>query len=87
MTSNRSGSINFCLYYSLMTGMMDEQSGINYYNELTKLLSSFLHSFGHHTDAYVDEYIAETEHYTTSMAAQFVEKCQKEYMQASKKVN
>ncbi len=46
-----------------------------------------LHSFGHHTDAYVDEYIAETEHYTTSMAAQFVEKCQKEYMQASKKVN
>lgn len=87
MTSNRPGSVNFCLYYSLMTGMMDEQSGINYYNELTKLLSSFLHSFGHHTDVYVDEYIAETEHYTTTMAAQFVEDFQKEYMQASKKVN
>ena len=87
MTSNRPGSVNFCLYYSLMTGMMDEQSGINYYNELTKLLSSFLHSFNHHTDVYVDEYIKETEHYTTTMAAQFVENFQKEYMQASKKVN
>ena len=70
-----------------MTGMISEQDGINYYNELTKLLSSFLHSFGHHTDVYVDEYIAETERYTTIMAAQFVEHCQKEYMQASKKVN
>ena len=69
MTSNSTGSVNFCLYYSLMTGMMDEQSGINYYNDLTKLLSSFLHSFGHHTDVYVDEYIKETEHYTTTMAA------------------
>ena len=87
MTSNRPGSVNFCLYYSLMTGMIDEQSGINYYNELTKLLSSFLHSFNHHTDVYVDEYIKETEHYTTTMAAQFVERCQEEYMQASKKVN
>ncbi len=87
MTSNRPGSVNFCLYYSLMTGMISKQEGINYYNELTKLLSSFLHSFGHHTDVYVDEYIAETEHYTTTMAAQFVENCQKEYMQASKKVN
>lgn len=56
-------------------------------NELTKLLSSFLHSFGHHTDVYVDEYITETEHYTTTIAAQFVENIQKEYMQASKKVN
>ena len=73
MTSNRPDSVNFCLYYSLMTGMISEQEGINYYNELTKLLSSFLHSFGHHTDVYVDEYIAETEHYTTTMAAQFVE--------------
>ena len=70
-----------------MTGMMDEQSGINYYNELTKLLSSFLHSFSDHTDAYVDEYIAETERYTTTMAAQYVEHIQKEYIQASKKVN
>ena len=87
MTSNRPGSVNFCLYYSLMTGMMDEQAGINYYNDLTKLLSGFLHSFNHHTDIYVDEYIKETEHYTTTMAAQFVEHCQKEYMKASKKVN
>lgn len=87
MTSNRPGSVNFCLYYSLMTGMMDEQAGINYYNELTKLLSGFLHSFNHHTDVYVDEYIKETEHYTTTMAAQFVEHCQEEFMQASKKVN
>ena len=87
MTSNRSGSVNFCLYYSLMTGMISEQDGINYYNELTKLLSSFLHSFSHHTDVYVDEYIAETEHYTTTMAAQYVEIIQKKYMQASKKVN
>ncbi len=87
MTSNRPGSVNFCLYYSLMTGMISEQEGINYYNDLTKLLSSFLHSFGHHTDVYVDEYIKETEHYTTTMAAQFVERCQEEYMQASKKVN
>ena len=59
MTSNRPGSVNFCLYYSLMTGMISEQEGINYYNDLTKLLSSFLHSFGHHTDVYVDEYIKE----------------------------
>ena len=87
MTSNHKGGINFCLYYSLMTGMISEQDGINYYNELTKLLSSFLHSFGHHTDVYVDEYITETEHYTTTMAAQFVENFQKEYMLASKKVN
>ena len=64
-----------------------KQEGINYYNDLTKLLNGFLHSFGHHTDVYVDEYIKETEHYTTTMAAQFVEHCQKEYMQASKKVN
>ena len=61
-----------------------KQEGINYYNDLTKLLSGFLHSFNHHTDVYVDEYIKETEHYTTTMAAQFVERCQNEYMQASK---
>ena len=39
MTSNRPGSVNFCLYYSLMTGMISEQEGINYYNDLTKLLN------------------------------------------------
>ena len=68
-----------------MTGMISEQDGINYYNELTKLLSSFLHSFGHHTDIYVDEYIAETERYTTTMAAQFVEHVKKNTCRHQKK--
>lgn len=87
MTANHTGTINFCLYYSLMTGMTEEKAGIKYYNELTSLLSSFLHSFGHHTEDFVDHYMVSTEQYTSDMAAQFVESFQNQYMQASKKVN